>query len=415
MKITQIETIRVGEFPDLIWVQVHTDARDITGLGETWYAASGVQALVHDHFGPLLIGRDPEDVEAHWTEMFKLSDHAGFGGAELRAISALDMALWDIKGQAAKLPVYELLGGPVRNKVRVYNTCGVYGEIGDGYNIYRDAGQVAKDLLDEGITAMKMSPTDFIALESSGQILDPVELDWALGPLRSIREAVGMDMQVATDAHAKWNLPNAIRIVQAMEPYEIMWHEELLSPFNELAHLRLQEATRTPICVAERMMTRYQFRRFIENGAARIVMPDLVWTGGISETFKVAILASAHQVPIAPHDCTGPVNMFACAQICMASPNVMIMESNRAMHRGWYGRFVTPNIEIGDGFLYAPEAPGIGTKLRPEVRDRPDAIVAVSDAPKEPWLTSRRRYTFPPPDIQADIEARRKARRGGRE
>ncbi|MBI4220021.1 MAG: mandelate racemase/muconate lactonizing enzyme family protein, partial [Chloroflexi bacterium] len=412
--ITQIETIRVGEFPDLIWVQVHTDA-GITGLGETWYAASGVQALVHDHFGPLLIGRDPQEVESHWTEMFKLSDHAGYGGAELRAISALDTALWDIKGQAAKRTVYELLGGPVRAKVPVYNTCGVYGEIQDGYNLYRDAGRVAKELLDEGVGAMKMSPTDFIALGSAGQLLDPVDLDWALGPIRRIREAVGMEMQVANDAHAKWNLPNAIRIVQAMEPYEIMWHEELLSPFNETAHLRLQESTKSPICVAERLMTRYQFRRFIENGSARIVMPDLVWTGGISETFKVAILASAHQIPVAPHDCTGPVNMFACAQVCMASPNVIIMESNRAMHRGWYGRFVKPNADIRDGFMYAPQEPGVGTRLRPEVRDRPDAVVQVSDQPREPWLTSRRRYTFPPPDIQAEGEARRKARRGGRE
>ncbi|MBI4306567.1 MAG: mandelate racemase/muconate lactonizing enzyme family protein [Chloroflexi bacterium] len=414
MKITQIETIRVGEFPDLIWVQVHTDGC-ITGLGETWYAASGVQALVHDHFGPLLIERDPSDVEAHWTEMFRLSDHAGYGGAELRAISALDMALWDIKGQAAKMPVYEMLGGPVRQKVKVYNTCGVYGDIQDGWNIYRDAGRVAKELLDEGIGAMKMSPTDFIARESGGQLLDPVDLDWALGPLRSVRDAVGLDMQIATDAHAKWNLPNAIRIAQAMEPFEIMWHEELLSPFNEEAHLRLQRSTRTPICVAERLMSRYQFRRFIENGAARVVMPDLVWNGGISETFKIAVLASAHQVPLAPHDCTGPVNMFACAQICVAAPNVMVMESNRAMHRGWYGRFVRPNSVIKDGYLLAPEGPGIGTRLRPEVRDRSDAVVAVSDQARESWLTSRRRYTYPPPDIQEQIEAKRRARRGGRE
>jgi hypothetical protein len=105
--------------------------------------------------------------------------------------------------------------------------------------------------------------------------------------------------------------------------------------------------------------------------------------------------------------------MFACAQICMAAPNVMIMESNRAMHRGWYGRFVTPNSDIRGGYLHAPEEPGIGTTLRPEVRDRGDATVVVSDQPREPWLTSRRRYTFPPPEIQAEIEAARRARRGG--
>ncbi|MEX0760837.1 MAG: mandelate racemase/muconate lactonizing enzyme family protein [Dehalococcoidia bacterium] len=407
MKITHIETIRVGEFPDLIWVRVHT-SDGLIGLGETWYAASTVEAAVHDHFGPLLIGRDASEIESHWQTMFRLSDHAGYGGAEVRAISALDMALWDIKGQACDLSVYELLGGQVRHKIKVYNTCGVYGDIQDGYDIYRDAAAVAQSLMDEGINAMKMSPTDFIARESDGQFLHPEDLDWALQPLRQIRDSVGLEMGIATDAHAKWNLTNAIKIARTMEPFGIMWHEELLSPFNEKAHRRLQESTKTPICASERLMTRYQFRRFIETGAARIIMPDLVWTGGISETRKIAILASAHLLPIAPHDCTGPVNMFACAQICMSTPNVKIMEYNRAMHRGWYGRFVDPNIDVRDGYMHAPQAPGIGTRLRPEVLDRPDVIVRVSDEAKEPWLTSRRRYTYPPPDIQEEFIRSRK-------
>jgi len=405
MKITQIETVRVKEFPQVIWVQVHTDS-GIVGLGETYYAASTVEAAVHDHFGPLLIGKDAGAVEGHWQTMFRWSDHAGYGGAELRAISALDTALWDIKGQAAGLPVYELLGGAVRRKIRVYNTCGVYGDITDGHDIYRDAGEVARSLLGEGIVGMKMSTTDYVARESDGQFLSPVDLEWALQPLRQIRDAVGADMSVANDGHAKWNLPNAIRIVQAMEPYDLMWHEELLSPANEEAHRRLQQATRTSVCAAERLMTRYQHRRFIESGAARIVMPDLVWTGGISETHKIAVLASAHQLPIAPHDCTGPVNMFACAHICMSAPNAMIMEFSRAEHRGWYGTFISPNVEVRDGHLHAPQAPGIGAVLRPEVRDRADATVRVSDEPGEFWLTSRRRYTYPPRDIQAMLDAR---------
>lgn len=404
MKIVSIETIRVREFPDLIWVQIHTDG-GVTGLGETWYAASTVQAAVHDHFGPLLIGRDPVEIEAHWQTMFRLSDHAGFGGAELRAISALDMALWDIKGKIAKLPVYELLGGAVRHKIRVYNTCGVYGEIDDGWAIYRDASEVAKSLLDEGITGMKMSPTDYLARATDGQSVSEIALEWALKPLREIRDTVGLEMSIANDAHAKWNLPSAIRIARAMEPYDLMWHEELLSPFNEEAHRRLQESTRTPVCAAERLMSRYQFRRFIESGAARIIMPDLVWTGGISETYKIAVQASAHQVPVAPHDCTGPVNMFACAHICMSAPNAMVMEYNRAMHRGWYGKFLRANSDVRDGYLHAPTDPGLGCELRPEVRERSDATVVVSDEPREAWLTSRRRYTYPPPEIQTMIDA----------
>ena len=372
MKITQIETIRIEEQPQIIWVHVYTDT-GIVGLGETYYAPSVIQAAIHDFFGPLLIGRDPFEIERHWEAMFRLSDHAGYGGAEMRAISALDMALWDIKGQAVDLPVYELLGGAVRKRTRVYATA----------MPYEGAGEVARQLLDEGITAIKGGPTIPLAIGSDGQFLSPQDLDRALKPIREIRDAVGLDMQIANDGHGKWSLPVAIRIAQAMEPYEIMWQEDLMPLLNPEALLQLQEATRTPVCISERLLSRWQLRSFIENGAARIVMPDLIWTGGISETHKVAILASAHQVPIAPHDCTGPVNIFACAQICISSPNTMIQEFQPGFHKGWYNDFVDPNLDIRDGFLHAPQRPGIGTRLKPEVRERPDAMVIVSNEPKE--------------------------------
>lgn len=413
MKITKLETIRVKEFPNVIWVQVHTDG-GIVGLGETWYAASTVQSAVHDHFGPLLIGRDAQDIEGLWQTMFRWSDHAGYGGAEVRALSAIDMALWDIKGQSLKMPIYELLGGTVRNKINVYNTCGVYGEIQDGYDVWRDPVRVAKSLLDEGITGLKISATDFIARESDGTFLFPEDLDFALGPVRRIRDALGLEMDIANDGHAKWNLSNAIRIVHAFEPYKLMWHEELVSALSEEAHQRLQAETRTPIAAAERLMSRYQFRRFIEIGAARIAMMDIAWTGGISEAKKIATLASVHQLPVTPHDCIGPVNMFAAAAICMSQVNTMVMEYNRAMHRGWYGRFVSPNIKVENGYMHAPELPGIGTKLRPEVRDRPDATVQISDEAADNWLFSKKRYTYPPEDIQREFEESRGKVNAGR-
>ena len=402
MKITHIETIRVGEMPQIIWVQVHTD-EGIVGLGETWYAASTVQAAVHDHFGPLLIGRDPFAIERHWTDMFQLSDHAGYGGAEMRAISALDMALWDIKGQAADLPVYELLGGAARRKIRVYATS----------MPYEGAGEEARRLLDEGITAMKGGPTIPLAVVSDGQFLSPKDLDRALKPIRDIRDAVGMDMQIANDAHGKWTLPVAIRIAQAMEPYELMWQEDLMPLLNPEALLRLQEATKTPVCISERLLTRWQLRQFIENGSARIVMPDLIWTGGISETHKVAVLASAHQVPIAPHDCTGPVNIFACAQICINSPNAMIQEHQPAYLKGWYGRIVDPNLDIRDGFLHAPQRPGIGTRLRPEVRERSDAVVVVSDEPGESRIMHWQESPVRTEEMEAEIRRLREERGPG--
>lgn len=406
MIVTHIETVRVDELPQIIWVNIHTD-NGIIGLGETWYAPTVVEAAIHDHFGPLIIGRDPRNVELHWESMFRLSDHAGYGGAEMRAISAIDMALWDIKGQEVEMPIYELLGGAVRKKIRVYATGMPYTGVVDH----------VRKLLDRGITAMKGGPTIPLAIPSDGQYLSPKDLDRALDPIRKIRDAVGLEMQIANDGHGKWTLPVAIRIAQAMEPYEIMWQEDLMPLLNSQSLRELQNSTKTPICISERLLGRWQFRHFIENGSARIVMPDLIWTGGISETHKVAILASTHQVPFAPHDATGPVNIFACAQVCMSSTNAMIQEFVPEFHEGWYGSYVEPNFEIEDGFLKAPELPGIGTRLKPDVMSRKDAHIRKSDVSKESLIdawetldTSGKRIKLRTEKMEREIQSLREHR-----
>ena len=368
MKIKHIETVRVSDPADVIWVRIHTDT-GLIGLGETWYASKTVESAVHDHFAPLIVGRDPFAIERHWLNMFRLSDHAGYGGAELRAISAIDMALWDIKGQAAGVPVYELLGGAVRKKIRVYATGAPF--VG--------AGDLARELIDDGMIAMKMGPTIPVATPSEGQYLSSKDLDLALQPFRDVRDAVGDGIKIANDGHGKWALPVAIQIAKAMEPLDIMWQEDLMPLLNPDALRQLQDATSTPVCISERLLTRWQFREFIENGSAQIVMPDLIWTGGISETHRIAIMASAHQVPVAPLDATGPVNIFACAHICMNSPNAMIMEHVRPYLYGWYGDFVDPLPPIEHGWLSAPQNPGIGTRLRPEVLERSDCETRVTD------------------------------------
>ena len=368
MKIKHIETVRVSDPADVIWVRIHTDT-GLIGLGETWYASKTVESAVHDHFAPLIVGRDPFAIERHWLNMFRLSDHAGYGGAELRAISAIDMALWDIKGQAAGVPVYELLGGAVRKKIRVYATGAPF--VG--------AGDLARELIDDGMIAMKMGPTISVATPSEGQFLSSKDLDLALQPFRDVRDAVGDGIKIANDGHGKWALPVAIQIAKAMEPLDIMWQEDLMPLLNPDALRQLQDATSTPVCISERLLTRWQLREFIENGSAQIVMPDLIWTGGISETHRIAIMASAHQVPVAPHDATGPVNIFACAHICMNSPNAMIMEHVRPYLYGWYGDFVDPLPPIEHGWLSAPQNPGIGTRLRPEVLERSDCETRVTD------------------------------------
>ena len=377
MKITKIETILVREFDKIIWVQVHTDD-GLVGLGETWYGPLTVEAAVHELFS-FIIGRDPLDIERHWLDMFRLSDHWGYGGAETRAISAIDTALWDIAGQAAGQPVYKLLGGACRDRIRVYNT-------GGGPNFESDPVPWVKDLLDNGITAMKVDPFRRLSHETRGYYLRSEDLDRAVEPIRKIRSAVGDAMDIAIDGHAAWSLHNAVKIAHALEPYNMLWLEEMLSPLNVETHVRLARETTIPICAAERLVSRYQYREFIEKGAAEIVMPDLIWTGGITETKRIAAMAEMYQSPVCPHDCTGPVNVFACAHICMNAPNTMLMETTRTYYEGWYNDFVTPNLNIRNGYLLAPEGPGLGTRLRTEVRERPDVTIRVTDEPGEHHL-----------------------------
>ena len=381
MKITKVETIRVANRSQSygcgIWVQIYTDEGHV-GLGETWYGPMAVEGAVHELFAPMLIGRNPLNIENHWHNMFRLADHWGYGGAETRAISALDIALWDIAGQASGRPIYEMLGGACRDRIRVYNT-------GGGPNFREDPVSDVTELLERGIKHMKLGAFPD-AHEGDGYYVSDEEIEVMIDPIRRIHGAVGNRMSIAIDGHGFWSLHNAIRVAKALEPYNILWLEEMLSPRNVDAHLTLVREAKFPVCLAERFVTRYQFREFIEKGAVEILMPDLIWTGGISETKKIAILGETYQLPVCPHDCSGPVNVFACAHICMNVPNAMLMETIRQFYEGWYGEFVTTNINIQDGHLLAPEGPGLGTSLRPEVREHPDAKIVVSDKTEGHYL-----------------------------
>ena len=397
MKITKIETLRLGEHPRLLWVQIHTDD-GLVGLGETFYVPGAVAAVIHDVAAPMLLGQDPLEIERHWHTLFHITNYYGYAGAEMRAISALDIALWDIAGQALGQPVYNLLGGRVRDRIRTYNTCASYGAIDDYTAFHEHADDLAQALLREGITAMKIWPFDqFAAVPrlaapdtrlsqhvpqdyyTVGQHISPEQLQRGLEPVKQIRQAVGDRMEIAIELHARWNLPSAIRIARALEPYDLFWFEEALTPdpVDDLA--RLVQETRVPICVSERLFTRYAFRQVLERKAAHVVMPDIIWTGGISEGKKIATMAEAYHLPIAPHDCTGPVNVFACLHLCASSPNTLIMESVRAFYRGYYDEIVEPNLDVREGHIHFPTTPGLGTRLRPEVFQRPDALVQTSE------------------------------------
>jgi len=402
VKITRVETITTPTYPNLMWLQLHTDDGPI-GLGETFFAPAAAAAYIHEIAAPYLLGKDPCEVERH---VYTLSQGMQFRtmGAETRGLSAIDVALWDLFGQSVGLPIYRCLGGPVRERIRIYNTCAGY-----GYNIFKSrppgsefaaswgmgehegpyedlikwqeegrAGELAQELLDMGITAMKIWPFDQFADATNGQHIAPEQVELGVAPFRQIRDAVGMKMEIAVELHSRWNLQSAIRIAEALEEIKPMWYEDPIRMDNPDALAQFAASTRVPTTASETLTGRFAFRQMLERGAIGVVMFDTGWVGGISEARKVSALAEAYHRPVAPHDCTGPVTYTAGTHLCLATPNAMIQEGVRAYYHGWYEDVLTelPNIERG--YVAAPSGPGLGTHLQPGFTDRPDVIVQVS-------------------------------------
>ncbi len=384
MRITRLETVRLGRHPHSLWLRIHTDD-SLIGLGETSYAPRAVSALIHDQLAPLLLGRNPLDIERHWHTMFAHVNAYGYGGAETRAISAVDIALWDIAGQYCGQPIYNLLGGRSRDRIPVYNTCLGHGPHQDDRTwMTGQAGQLAADLLSQGISAMKIWPFDLppgLADAEAGapgpvrHYLDKDSLKRGVACVEEIRAAVGDKMQIAIEGNARWNLPAAIQIARALEPYNIMWLEEMIPPDNVESYARLKAESRIPLCVSERLFTRFGFRRVVEANAADIIMPDISWTGGISETRKICAQADTYYLPVTGHDATGPVALWAAAHLMLHIPNAMILETVRAYYNGWYNDIVTAPIPINEGMLSLPHKPGLGVALREEALSRPDARI----------------------------------------
>lgn len=415
MKITKIETIHFSSeptaiwqakagarrqaMPNNLWVRIHTD-RGLVGLGETYYIPAAIAAVIHEAYAPLLIGREALDIENHWSNMFALVSFCGSAGAEMRALSAIDLALWDLAGQAAGQPIYNMLGGRSRDRIEVYNTCVSSGKYDDWTLISSGrAGEVAESLLAQGTRAMKIWPFDqfgttlagptdphgrfFIwggeaAAGTLGHGISSEDLRRGIAVLEDIRRTVGDKMAIAIEGHARWDLPTATRIARALEPYEVMWLEEIMPPDNVEAYVRLKAATHVRICQSERVFTRYGFRPWIERNAADIIMPDLSWGGGLTEGRKIAGMADTYFLPVTCHDTIGPVALWAAAHLSLHIPNALNLETVRGYLEGWYGEVVTDRLLVAEGFLSLPNRPGLGTRLRDDFVGRPEANIRIS-------------------------------------
>ncbi len=384
MKITALETIRIAERPNLIWLQVHTDA-GLTGLGETFFGASTVEAHIHDYIAPRVIGRDPLEIDKLSAD---LVGYLGFrsSGAEVRGNSAFDIALWDIFGKATGQPIAQLLGGFTRREIRTYNTCAgtdyvkkTSGQVTSNYGLAKNsdfddlngflhrADELAHSLLDDGITAMKIWPFDAAAEQSRGQYISAPDIDKALEPFEKIRRSVGGKMDIMVEFHGLWQLLPAMQIARSLTPYQTFWHEDPIKMDSLSSLKRYADASAAPISASETLGSRWGFRDLLETGVAGVIMMDLSWCGGLSEARKIASMAEAWHLPIAPHDCTGPVVFCASTHLSLNAPNALVQESVRAFYRGWYRDLVTALPIIKNGMVTVPPGPGLGMELHPDL------------------------------------------------
>jgi galactonate dehydratase len=402
MKVTGLETVRLAGHPQMLWVQVHTD-EGIVGLGETCIGPATVQAHIHETIAPYLVGKDPLRISQHWHELSGAFLGYQGTGAETRGLSAVDLALWDIRGQALNSSITDLLGGATRESARIYNTCAgpTYGRGTRGALRAADRGTAAQDgllaaagpaapyedlqlaidrpaelarqLLDQGISAMKIWPFDPYAAASQGYDIGPADLSAGVAVIAQIRDAVGDAMDVMLEMHAVWHLGAALKIARAVEPLGVYWYEDPVKADNLAAAATFAASTPVPVAMGETLAGLASFRTLVETGAAQVIMFDLGWVGGLTEACRVASLAQAYDLPIAPHDCTGPVVLTASAHLVSNTPNALMQETVRAYYTGWYRDIVTEMPAISGGQITAPSGPGLGTKLRPGLTTGEDA------------------------------------------
>ena len=392
MQITAIETLRTAEFFNVLWVRVHTDA-GLVGLGETFYGAAAVAAHIHDTLCGRLLGRNPLHIEALHRDMLNLPMAQASTGAETRAASAIDIALWDLFGKVCQQPVHQMLGGLCRPKQRIYNTCAGYGYVRsqdikpvatwnfdaaagpyeDLHGFMTRADAVAESLLETGITAMKIWPFDPAAIANEGRSITPAELKAALAPFEQIRRAVGDKMEIMVEFHSLWNLPMAKQLARWLEPYPPTWYEDPIRMTSPQALAELARSTPVPICASETLGTRFPYKDMLERDAVGVVMADLCWTGGLTEGRKIAALADTYHRPFAPHDCVGPVGFIAAIHASFSQPNTLVQESVRAFYTGWYRELVTEMPIIENGHVLPMAGVGLGTELQPAVFARAEA------------------------------------------
>jgi galactonate dehydratase len=380
MKITKIEgikfsdKIKIGggsggsEGAEFCWVRLHTNT-GILGVGETYPFSTGEIGALKD-YSRLLIGNDARDIDGIWKTMYHDMSMRNAGGADMRILSAINMAQLDILAKSLNVPAYRLLGGKTRARIKVYNTVTDYWVI-NNMQMGKDTEKIVRFLLERNITGMKIYP-----FEAKDEVITTAEIDKCVQWLKQIRDTAGNKMEILIDCWGRFDLPSSERILKAIEPFNVIHMEDMMVPSNaQQGYKRLALESSVPIAHSETIATRHEIKDFISNDAMDIVMFDLCWCGGITEAKKMCDMADAYQIPASPHTAGGPLLWLSSIHLCTAIPNFCYMESNYWKYTHQYPYFINKVPVPIDGYVSAPETPGIGAEIRAELFKSGDAIV----------------------------------------
>ena len=328
-----------------VYVKIETD-EGITGWGEATSGPLAVATMI-DEFGETLVGKDPMEIEKHWQTLYHYF-HVRGGVVQMSAISGIEIALWDIKGRALDAPVYELLGGKVRDRIWTYGRW-------DGPTPELSI-ENAMNHIGQGLTALKGDP-----FEHRGLFIDRASEDLALEKLKAVREAVGDDVELLVEVHGRLSPADAIRVGNRMEEHRPFYFEEPVPPQNLEALKRVSDHVNIPIATGERLLTKFDFAELFPLHAVDLIQPDIMYAGGILETKKIAAMAEAHYVGIQPHNCYGPFATVAALHLDACTPNFVIQEGGI---RPWFQDATIGDFPIQkDGYFGVPPGPGLGVAM----------------------------------------------------
>ena len=351
MKITGVKAF-VAQLPGMwtnyVFVKVSTDA-DLVGWGECSVGVDSVANVVEE-LGRTLVGKDPFRIEEHWQALYHIHHNVRGGVLHTAAISGIEIALWDIKGKALGVPIYEMIGGAMRDKVWGYGRF-------DGATP-EAAVEHALSQVDEGFTALKGDP-----FAHQGIYTTPASERDAVAKVAAVRKAVGDDVELMVEVHGRLTPAEAITVGERLEEYRPFWYEEPVPPQNADAMEQVARGLNIPLATGERLYTRWDFKELLERKAVAVVQPDPCQSGGILELRKIAAAAETYYVGFAPHNPYGPVNTMAALHVVACTPNFVIQEGGHAD----YSLFCKePFPHQKEGYFDIPKGPGLGIELDEE-------------------------------------------------